>query len=758
VRNPYFFFTIRRFFEQRGGVLFRLLAHFVSRSVPWEIADFDEIKRLTEEGKTIFYITQRSSLIEQFLLNVFLLHHRLPVPSHSFGPRTLIFFSIRDLSVLFFEWLKGGGPRRYGRRITGLYLPVEDQTFFSRDPGWANFITKVPGREIWIVPVLTLWNKELSEERQKKDDWLVPFFGTYRLWPTFRELLLFLLGRRRLSLRIGIARQIQREKYSSHLYRRFYTILKEEKKNIVGASLRNWLEMRNETLFALEKTISSDRATAEQYLDAIAARYGPYFTDRVSHIIGRFLSALFSRIEYRPEETKYLRRLAAHPNITLIFIPSHRSYFDYLIMFHLLYHEQVAVPLVVAGDNLDFFPLGAILRRLGAFFIRRRVRDNPLYREVFKAYLRTVIESGYHVEFFIEGGRTRSGKIRAPRTGILSMLAEIRKQSKRRIYVVPISITYEQLPEVRFYPQEITGGKEPERKGFFRKFLKLIRARYGPAYVSFGTPMYLPTSFSEEFAGEVAYRIERNGHLSFSGMFAAFFTTHDEIYVPGLARRMEHLTTLLKRANRYRTAPALDYPEFHVPRLVERLVVAQRLIPSRHRDYAYRLSEAARSEFIYHRNTSLFAFAPLFMLLFTAPSPTREMARTYLEATIQGYRTDDRFDDLIRPDETEPWVAPMLYRLFLPSFRLLEETVSFFTKEHSTHFESRTGAVKHLADVFTRRHLIFTCDELFDVLTYLEQRGTLDSQKVAFKHEIGQTIATEVRTIIEILEHGGRHS
>ncbi len=735
----------------------RLLEHAVVRSVPCEVADAEELRRLAEEKQVVFYLVRRSSLVDQFLLNVFLARLRLPVPSHSFGPRTLPFFPIGAVLKLALEWMKGGTPRRYARRITGLYLPVEDQEFFVRNPGWADFMNSVPAREIWVVPVTTLWNKETENDRKEESFWLLPLVGKINLWSTFREFLLFLLGRRRLALRIGLAQRLPREKYSSRLYRRFYTILEEEKKNIVGAALRNWLEMRNETLFALERDISIDRVAAERYLDAIATRYSPYFTDRVSRLIGRLLSSLFSRVEYRGDDVRAIRRLAAHPGISLVFVPSHRSYFDYLIMFHLLYREKVAVPLVVAGDNLDFFPLGGILRRLGAFFIRRRIRNDPLYRMVFGAYLRTVIESGYHVEFFIEGGRTRSGKVRAPRTGILSMLSEIRQKSKRRLYVVPISITYERLHEIHAYSQERGAGKEPERKGFLRKFFGLLRANYGPAYVAFGEPMYLPSAFTDAFAAEVAYRIERGGFLSFSGLFASFFTTHEELYAPALGRRMGYLAGIIERSGKYRLAPALRYPELYVPRLVERLAATGKLVRSRRRDGAYRLAEGARAEFFYHRNTALFALAPFFLASCRLDPAVKEMARLYLEGVIQGFRVDDCVEERLSSEALESWVAPFLQRLFLPLFHLLAGVVSFLLEEDTSVFGSRTELVRCISRRIALRRVPFTQDEIFDVLTYLEQRGVLD-HGVAFDREMGHHVAREAVVVIEALTSGGNES
>jgi len=755
VRNPYFFFSARRFFGDTGGTLFRVLARLAERSVTYEIADLEGLRALSAGRQTLFYISNRSSIIEQFLVNVFLISRGIRAPSHSFGPRTLIFFTFRDLWRLLVEWLKGGPPRRYAPKITALYLPVEDQEFFTHDPIWADFMSKIPAKEIAAVPVTTLWDKVFREEKEERS-WLIPFIGTRYLWSTFRELLLLLLGRRRLTVRLGVAHTIPKERYTPHLYRKFYAILKGEKKNVVGAALRNWFEIRNETLLSLQASSELDKKKAARHLDEIATHYSPYFTEAVSRLIGRLLSSVFSRILYRVEELDYLRRLAAVRNITLVFVPSHRSYFDYLLMFHLLYREQVAIPLVVAGDNLDFFPLGGILRRLGAFFIRRRVRDDAAYQEVFRAYLRTIVESGYHLEFFIEGGRTRSGKVRAPRTGVLSMLADIRKKSGRRLYIVPVSIAYEQLREVRQYQTEATATKEPERKGFLRKFIGLIRGSAGPVSVSFGHPLYLPGGAADDFALEVAYRIERNGQVGFSGLFAGFFLADNEVFAPALVRKMAHLVHLLGKSGRYRLAPALSHPELNVPRVIERLRASGQIVESRRREHAYRLSREARAEFAYHRNTAAFALAPLFLALLDVPAPVKAAVERYLEAVIQGYRTDDRLDDALVPGEAESWVLPLLCRFFLPSFELLAQ-ITTLLREQPGPFESRSAAAQLIGRLLSRRRALFSTDEVFDALFYLEQRGAID-KLFAFVPETGENVAAETRTIIAALKERGEET
>ena len=95
----------------------------------------------------------------------------------------------------------------------------------------------------------------------------------------------------------------------------------------------------------------------------------------------------------------------------VVFVPNHKSHADYLILSHILYHNGMTLPHIAAGINLEFWPLGPVFRRGGAYFIRRAFRDNPLYKAVLESYLEVLIKEGYSQEFFIEGGRSRTGKL-----------------------------------------------------------------------------------------------------------------------------------------------------------------------------------------------------------------------------------------------------------------------------------------------------------------------------------------------------------
>ena len=105
---------------------------------------------------------------------------------------------------------------------------------------------------------------------------------------------------------------------------------------------------------------------------------------------------------------------------SLIYVPCHRSHVDYLLLSFLLFHKGLMIPHIAAGDNLNIPILGRILRQGGAFFMRRSFSGDELYSQVFKEYLYQTCNRGHSIEFFPEGGRSRTGRLLSPKLGSVS--------------------------------------------------------------------------------------------------------------------------------------------------------------------------------------------------------------------------------------------------------------------------------------------------------------------------------------------------
>jgi glycerol-3-phosphate O-acyltransferase len=212
-------------------------------------------------------------------------------------------------------------------------------------------------------------------------------------------------------------------------------------------------------------------------------------------ILDRTIDATISRMyESFEVDQAGLRRLQQVAKTgTLVLLPSHKSHVDYLILSHIFYRAKMPVPLVAAGDNLNFFPLGPIFRKSGAFFIRRKFHGDRLYIAVVDAYMRRLMKEGSTLEFFLEGGRSRTGKLLSPKLGLLSMVVDAALgTTSKPVYFCPISIGYERMVEEHAYVDEVSGGeKAKEDMGGLLRTASVLTRQYGRISVQFGEPLTL---------------------------------------------------------------------------------------------------------------------------------------------------------------------------------------------------------------------------------------------------------------------------
>lgn len=249
---------------------------------------------------------------------------------------------------------------------------------------------------------------------------------------------------------------------------------------------------------ANSKNISFDKARKEAHtiLDEIAANFSYSLIKSGDRILGWLWNKLYQGLNISNAAT--VRRLAQDGH-EIVYVPCHRSHMDYLLLSYVLYHEGMVPPHIAAGINLNFFPAGYIFRRGGAFFIRRSFKGNKLYSIIFREYLSELFTKGYSVEYFSEGGRSRTGRLLPAKTGMLAMTiqAMLREQG-RPVTLVPIYIGYEHVMEVATYAKELRGKrKEKENAGQVLRTLRKLR-NFGQGYVNFGEPIYLNQYLNEQ--------------------------------------------------------------------------------------------------------------------------------------------------------------------------------------------------------------------------------------------------------------------
>ncbi|MCG8708774.1 glycerol-3-phosphate 1-O-acyltransferase PlsB [Brenneria sp. 4F2] len=248
---------------------------------------------------------------------------------------------------------------------------------------------------------------------------------------------------------------------------------------------------------ARSKKLSHERAqqNAIALMEEIAADFS-YEAVRLSdRVLGWTWNRLYQGINVHNAER--VRQLAQDGH-EIVYVPCHRSHMDYLLLSYVLYHQGLVPPHIAAGINLNFWPAGPIFRRLGAFFIRRTFKGNKLYSTIFREYLAELFTRGYSVEYFVEGGRSRTGRLLEPKTGTLAMTIQaMLRGGTRPITLVPIYVGYEHVMEVGTYAKELRGATK-EKEGFMQMVRGLRKLRnLGQGYVNFGEPLPLTTYLNQ---------------------------------------------------------------------------------------------------------------------------------------------------------------------------------------------------------------------------------------------------------------------
>lgn len=242
---------------------------------------------------------------------------------------------------------------------------------------------------------------------------------------------------------------------------------------------------------AAKEKISQAKAwrKAHKLLLEIAADYSHPVVRSASFLLSNFWNKLYDGIAMH----HFDKARAAAPGHEVIYVPCHRSHTDYLLMSYQLHVSGVVVPHIAAGVNLNLPVIGSILRRGGAFFLRRSFRGNALYSVVFNEYVAQLIDRGVPMEYFIEGGRSRTGRLLAPRAGMLVMTVRAFLRAPRRpVLFQPVYIGYEKLMEGASYAGELSGkAKEKESLIGLLRGLKVLRQRYGHVALNFGEPIEL---------------------------------------------------------------------------------------------------------------------------------------------------------------------------------------------------------------------------------------------------------------------------
>lgn len=361
-------------------------------------------------------------------------------------------------------------------------------------------------RPIMLVPQVFVWSQRPASLQPSAVDLV---FGP-REWPgTMRTAAQFLLNYRHVMLRAGEPMSLREfldanagESSETQVRRGTYALVRKierERRAIVGPIRKPADRVREEIIRTpklqatikhlagegrAERLVLSDRARAT--LRELEASPDPETIRVLTTALDNLLNRLYASIEIDKEGIERVREAAQRG--TIVLLPSHKSHMDYLLLSWLLHRHSLQLPLIAAGDNLSFFPIGGVLRRGGAFFIRRSFKGDRLYVAVVDAYLRRLLRDGWPIEFFLEGGRSRTGKLLPPKLGLLNMLIDSALGLPyREVLFVPVSIGYERVLEEGAYVRELLGGeKKKENTAGLIQSVGILAERYGHLNVQFG--------------------------------------------------------------------------------------------------------------------------------------------------------------------------------------------------------------------------------------------------------------------------------
>jgi len=365
---------------------------------------------------------------------------------------------------------------------------------------------RVNQQPILLVPQTFVWSKQAGTASPSLLDLL---FGPVQ-WPgRVRVFCQFLLNYRDAKLRSGEPFNLQEfleknpeladaeaaDKVRYALLRR----MERDRAVIIGPMKKTTARIQDELLrsprvrthieqYASEKGISYAKAEsiAHKQLRKLCAKQSLFVVDLMHRFLTWVWSRMYDGVMIDKEGIERVREAAR--DASLVLLPSHKSHIDYLVLSDMLYGHALMPPLIAAGENLSFWPIGVLLRRGGAFFIRRSFHEDSLYPVLVEAYIRKLIAEGFTVEFFLEGGRSRTGKALPPKYGLLSMVVDsASKLHSTKVKLVPISIGYERIIEERSFVHELSGGdKQSENVGDLIKSSSILRSKWGRLYVQFG--------------------------------------------------------------------------------------------------------------------------------------------------------------------------------------------------------------------------------------------------------------------------------
>ena len=429
--------------------------------------------------------------------------------------------SYSDLMVVEQECRRAGLPRPYGfihqdKKEGGqayFYLTHQRGVILQREhPDTTKTLKALiaeseqnPELDVQLVPVSIFWGRTPEKEQSALK---LLFDWNFSLGGRFSKFMAILLHGRQTMVHfnpsMSLKEMVDESEDSARTLRKVGRILRvhfrQLRESVIGPDqshrriLVNGLIHTPQIRKAIEAEASAREITlveaeqkARKYANEIASDYSYPVVRFMDILLTWFWNKLYNGVSINNiDQVKELSQ-----KNSIIYVPCHRSHIDYLLLSYVLYYEGLTPPHIAAGINLNMPVVGSILRKGGAFFMRRTFRGNPLYSAVFHEYLYSLSSRGFPIEYFVEGGRSRTGRTLNPKAGMISLsLRSFLRNSRKPVVFVPVYIGYEKLLEVSTYMGELRGkSKKKESPLDIFKTFSALKDEFGKAWINFGDPI-----------------------------------------------------------------------------------------------------------------------------------------------------------------------------------------------------------------------------------------------------------------------------
>lgn len=491
-----------------NSIRFHLARKLLLSWIKPNVLDCDRQTLKIDDSSLVCYVLPYRSLTDLLVIDKACEKSGMPRPYlpivDSLGQEKL-----EDRAIFFLSRPEGFLGRRSSRRHSDRMIRLFD---YQED---INQLAQ--NRSIQIIPVSLFWGHQPDREQSM---FKLIFSENWNVTTGFKKLLAGLFHRRHILVQFSSPvslidlmsatenREIQVRKLSRILRVHF----RRQRQAILGPDLSHRRTLIDSMITSstvkqamlLEAGVQEARPLEaienDQSLIATEKKARAYAREIVSHQTYRVIrffyvllswlwNKLYDGIEINGiDKVKELAR-----DHEIVYVPCHRSHIDYLLLSYVLYSKGLTPPHIAAGKNLNLPIIGSLLRRAGAFFMRRSFKEDILYKAVFDEYIHIMLTRGFSIEYFIEGGRSRTGRTLNPRTGMLSMTVKsLQRSSTLPIAVMPVYFGYERILEAATYMSELKGESKKDESIFdIFRILRIFKYEFGQVTVNFGEPVKL---------------------------------------------------------------------------------------------------------------------------------------------------------------------------------------------------------------------------------------------------------------------------